>query len=104
MLTAFRERRKEIGLRRAVGARRRDIRMQFLLESLIFAGLGGFLGAFVGILFTILASGFGGWDIVVSWMATLAGFVLSALVGLIFGIYPASKAARLEPIEALRSE
>ena len=104
MLSAFRERRKEIGLRRAVGARRRDIRMQFLLESLIFAGLGGFFGAFFGILFTVLASGLWGWDIVVSWVATFFGFALSAVVGLIFGIYPASRAARLEPIEALRSE
>jgi len=104
MLSAYRERRREIGLRRAVGARRHDIRMQFLLESLIFASLGGFLGAFVGILFTLLASGFGGWDIVISWVAIFLGFVLSAVVGLIFGIYPASKAARLEPIEALRCE
>ena len=104
MLSAYRERRREIGLRRAVGARRHDIRMQFLLESLIFASLGGFLGAFVGILFTLLASGFGGWDIVISWVAIFLGFVLSAVGGLIFGIYPASKAARLEPIEALRCE
>lgn len=104
MLTAFRERRKEIGLRRAVGARRRDILTQFLLESLIFAGLGGFFGAFFGILFTILASALGGWNIIISWVATFFGFALSAVVGLIFGIYPASKAARLEPIEALRSE
>jgi len=104
MLTAFRERRKEIGLRRAVGARRRDIRMQFLLESLIFACLGGFFGAVFGILFTILASALGGWNIIISWMAAFFGLALSTMIGLIFGIYPASRAARLEPIEALRSE
>jgi ABC-type antimicrobial peptide transport system permease subunit len=104
MLSAYRERRKEIGLRRAVGARRRDIRIQFLLEAWVFAGLGGTIGAFFGVLFTFLASEFGGWTAVVSWSATLAGLVLSASIGFIFGIYPASRASKLEPIEILRTE
>ncbi len=104
MLTASRERRKEIGLRRAIGARRRDIRNQFQLESLIIACLGGFSGAFMGILFTFLASRLGGWTMIVSWEATGVGLILSAMIGLIFGIYPASKASSLEPIEALRAE
>ena len=104
LLAAFRERRKEIGLRRAVGARRRDIRRQFLLESLIFAGLGGVFGALIGILFTLIAAGFGGWKIVISWTAALVGLVMSVAIGLIFGIYPATKAAKLEPIIALRSD
>lgn len=104
MLTACRERRREIGLRRAIGARRRDIRTQFLLESLIIAGLGGFFGAVLGVLSTLLASTLGGWTAIISWGATGAGLTLSAIIGLIFGIYPASKAAALEPIEALRSE
>jgi putative ABC transport system permease protein len=104
MLTACRERRREIGLRRAVGARRRDIRTQFLLESLIIAGLGGFLGAFLGILSTFLASRLGGWTAILSWDATCVALALSGVVGLIFGIYPASKASALEPIEALRTE
>jgi putative ABC transport system permease protein len=104
MLTASRERRKEIGLRRAIGARRRDIRTQFLLESLIIAGIGGFSGASIGLIFTFLASRFGGWDTIVSWDATGVGLALSAVIGLIFGIYPASKASSLEPIEALRAE
>jgi len=104
MLAACRERRREIGLRRAIGARRRDIRTQFLLESLIIAGLGGFFGATLGILFTFLFSRLGGWITIVSWDATGAGLTLSAMFGLIFGIYPASKAAALEPIEALRTE
>jgi len=104
MLTACRERRREIGLRRAIGARRRDIRNQFLLESLIIAGLGGFFGATLGMLFTFLVSKLGGWTTIVSWDATGAGLTLSAMFGLIFGIYPASKAAALEPIEALRTE
>lgn len=104
MLTASRERRKEIGLRRAIGARRRDIRTQFLMESLIIAAIGGFSGASIGLLFTFLASILGGWDAIVSWDATGAGLALSAVIGLIFGIYPASKASSLEPIEALRAE
>ncbi len=104
MLTAGRERRKEIGLRRAVGARRRDIRIQFLLESLIIAGFGGGFGTILGILFTFIASWFGGWTMIQSWDATGAGFALSIIVGLIFGIYPASKASSLEPIEVLKTE
>jgi putative ABC transport system permease protein len=104
MLTVGRERRKEIGLRRAIGARRRDIRTQFLLESLIIAGLGGVFGAFLGMLSTFLASKIGDLPTVQSWDAMGAGLTLSFIIGLIFGIYPASKAAALEPIEALRTE
>ncbi|KPK91270.1 hypothetical protein AMJ80_07505 [bacterium SM23_31] len=104
MLTASRERRREIGLRRAIGARRRDIRTQFLLESLIIACLGGFSGTVLGILSNFLASKLGGWTALQSWDVTGAGLALSAIIGLIFGIYPASKASKLEPIEALRTE
>lgn len=104
MLTACRERRKEIGLRRAIGARRRDIRTQFLLESLIIAGFGGFFGAALGMFSTFLVSILGSWSTIVSWDAISAGLILLAMVGLIFGIYPASKASALEPIEALRAE
>ena len=104
MLTACRERRKEIGLRRAVGARRRDIRTQFLLESLIIAGLGGLFGAALGVFSTFLASALGGWTVIESWDAIGVGLMLSTVVGLVFGIFPASKASALEPIEALRAE
>ena len=104
MLTACRERRKEIGLRRAIGARRRDIRTQFLLESLIIAILGGFFGAALGMLFSFFASVIGGWTVVESWDAIAGGLMLSTVVGLIFGIFPASKASALEPIAALRAE
>ena len=91
-------------MRRAIGARRRDIRTQFLLESLIIAGLGGFLGAFLGMLSTFIASKIGDWAAIQSWDAIFAGLSLSVIIGLISGIYPASKAATLEPIEALRAE
>lgn len=104
MLTAGRERRREIGLRRAVGARRRDIQTQFLMESLIIAVLGGIAGAAFGLLLTLLASKLGGWTAVVSWDATGAGLALSGIIGVLFGIYPAKRAAAMEPIEALRAE
>ncbi len=104
MLMAYRERRREIGLRRAVGARRRDIRNQFLLESLILSGLGGISGAILGMFFIVIAAKFGGWKAIVSWDATLLALALSAGIGVIFGGGPAVKAAALEPIEALRTE
>ena len=104
MLTAGRERRREIGLRRAVGARRRDIQTQFLMESLIIAVLGGIAGAAFGLLLTLLASKLGGWTAVVSWDATGAGLALSGIIGVLFGIFPAKRAAEMEPIEALRAE
>ena len=104
MLTAYRERKQEIGLRRAVGARRRDIHTQFILEALIIAGLGGFFGTVFAFIFITLASIFGGWSVVESWDAVAAGLFLSAIIGLIFGTYPASKASAQEPIDALRSE
>ncbi len=104
MLTVGRERRKEIGLRRAVGARRRDIRIQFLLESLIISGLGGLFGVFLGTLSTFLTSKISDLPVVQSWDAMGAGLTLSIIIGLVFGIYPASKSAALEPIEALRTE
>ena len=104
MLMSCQERSSEIGVRRAVGASRRDIRAQFLMESMVRAGTGGIVGMAVGVGGAFLASTLGGWDTVVSSTAVLVGLVLSVLVGFVFGIYPASKAAELEPIEALRSE
>ena len=104
MLISVRERTHEIGLRRAVGARRRDIRSQFLLESGLLAGVGGVVGAAAGIVLSLGASYLGYWDAVISWPAVAAGFLFSVTVGIIFGLYPATRAARLQPIEALRAE
>ncbi len=104
MLIAVRERTPEIGLRRALGATRRDIRLQFLLESGMLAGSGGVIGVTAGIAAALAVSWLGYWETIISWPAALTGFGFSVAVGLVFGIYPAVRAAALEPIEALRSE
>jgi putative ABC transport system permease protein len=104
MLIAVRERTREIGLRRAVGARRRDIRTQFLLESAMLAGLGGIVGVILGVAATQAIASLGYWDTVISWPAAAGGFLFSVTVGIVFGLYPAVRAARLEPIDALRAE
>lgn len=104
MLISVRERTHEIGLRRAVGARRCDIRSQFLLEAAFLAGLGGFLGVVGGLGAAWSVSALGYWDAVISWPSALIGFLFSVSLGIVFGLYPAVRAAALEPIEALRAE
>ncbi|HBO45545.1 MAG TPA: hypothetical protein DD670_16765 [Planctomycetaceae bacterium] len=103
MLISVRERTREIGLRRALGATRRDIRLQFLLESSMLAGSGGVLGVLTGVSAALAVSWLGYFETIISWPAAVAGFGFSVAVGLIFGIYPAVRAASLEPIEALRA-
>ena len=104
MLISVRERTGEIGLRRAIGARRRDIRNQFLLESGMLAGLGGLVGVAVGVGSAWIIAALGYWDIVISWPSAAIGVLFSVSLGVAFGLYPAVRAAALEPIEALRSE
>jgi putative ABC transport system permease protein len=104
MLIAVRERTREIGLRRAVGATPRDIRTQFLIEAALLAGAGGVFGVTLGTVATWTMAGLGAWDAVVSWPAAALALAFALTVGTVFGIYPAQRASRLEPIRALRSE
>jgi putative ABC transport system permease protein len=104
MLIAVRERTREIGLRRALGAKRRDIRLQFMIESTMLAAGGGLAGVAVGLAAAAGAAALGPWDLVVSWPAAGLGVVCSTILGLIVGVIPAARAARLEPIAALGAE
>lgn len=104
MLVSVTERTREIGIRKAVGATRRDILMQFVIESLTLCLVGGLLGTIVGIGGAMLIARLAGWRTMVTGGSILLAFVFSAAVGIGFGIYPAQKAALLHPIEALRYE
>jgi putative ABC transport system permease protein len=104
MLVSVTERTREIGVRRALGARRSDIRTQFLIEASLISGLGGLIGIGIGILIARSIARFGGWPTLVQPEVVLSAFVFAGLVGVFFGLYPAARAARLDPIEALRHE
>lgn len=104
MLVSVTERTREIGLRKAVGAKRKDILTQFLIESLILSLLGGGIGLLLGVVGSIVISKIGGWSTVVTVNSILLAFLFSAAVGIFFGIYPARRASLLSPIEALRFE
>jgi putative ABC transport system permease protein len=104
MLISIKERTREIGVRRAVGALRRDLLLQFIVESLILSVSGGIAGIALGVILSLGASAFTKWPLSLSLPAIIVAFLFSAIIGLIFGVYPAAKAARLDPIEALRAE
>jgi putative ABC transport system permease protein len=104
MFVSVTERTREIGLRLAVGAKRRDILSQFLVEAIALSLVGGIIGIFVGVTTSGLISHFARWTTDISMFSVVASFLFSALVGMFFGYYPARKAAFLNPIEALRYE
>ncbi len=104
MLVSVTERTREIGLRKAVGARRADILAQFLVESVVISTVGGFMGIVIGWIITQVMNSLVGWTTSISAGAVLLAFTFSSSVGIIFGLYPARKASYLHPIEALRSE
>jgi putative ABC transport system permease protein len=104
MLAVVTERTHEIGIRKSVGARRQDILNQFLVESSMLAGIGGLMGVILAWAVAILVRTLTPVPMSVPVSAVLVGVLLSSVVGLFFGIYPAQRAARLDPIEALRVE
>jgi putative ABC transport system permease protein len=104
LLVSVTERTREIGVRMAVGAKRRHIVMQFLIEAMTLSLVGGVLGIVLGITGAKLTTLIAGWPTIISGNVILLAFFFSLVVGLFFGLYPANKAARLNPIEALRYE
>jgi putative ABC transport system permease protein len=104
MLVSVTERTREIGIRMAVGAKRRDILWQFLVEAIMLSLSGGIIGIGLGVGGSKLISSFAAWPSLVSWDAVALAFLFSGAVGIFFGFYPARKAAQLEPIQALRYE
>jgi putative ABC transport system permease protein len=104
MLMVVSERTREIGLRKALGARRRDIVWQILTESVTLSTMGGLIGTFLGFVAAIIVSKVTPLPAAVQWWSVLIGIGVTAVVGLFFGLYPAMRAAKLDPIEALRRE
>jgi putative ABC transport system permease protein len=104
MLATVTERTREIGIRRALGAKRRDIITQFLVETAMLAAAGGGIGVALGLVIPYFVSRFAGMPTIVTLWSPLLAFGISAMVGVLFGIYPARRAARMDPVEALRHE
>ncbi|MFN8944490.1 MAG: ABC transporter permease [Pseudobdellovibrionaceae bacterium] len=104
MLVSVTERTKEIGLRKAVGAKQNDILIQFLSESAVISVVGGIFGIILGWAITIALSRLAGWTTFVSLSSVLLATVFSIVIGIVFGVYPARKASKLNPIDALRFE
>ncbi len=104
MLVSVTERTREIGLRRAVGARRRDVLVQFLVEAVIVSLAGGVIGIVLGVAASYAIGWFAAWPILIRAGGVLPAFLFAGAVGIFFGFYPARKASRLNPIEALRYE
>ena len=104
MLASVTERTREIGIRRALGARRHDIVLQFLIETVLLSGAGGILGVLLGVTIPFVVTWTAGMKTIVTLWSPVLAFTISALVGVVFGIYPAIRAAEMDPVEALRHE
>jgi putative ABC transport system permease protein len=104
MLVSVRERTREIGIRKAIGARGRDILAQFLIEALVLSLAGGLFGIVIGLAISALIGVIAGWGFIFSPLTVVAAVGFSLIVGIVFGVWPASQAARLDPVVALRYE
>jgi len=104
MLATVTERTREIGIRRALGAHRKDIAVQFLVETVVLSTGGGMCGVAMGVLGAYMVATYANWNTIVSLWSVVLSFGLSVLVGIFFGMYPAVSASKLDPIEALRYE
>jgi ABC-type antimicrobial peptide transport system permease subunit len=104
MLASVLERTNEIGLRRAIGARKLDIRMQFMAEAIAISLAGGIIGVGLGYGISRAVAAFSGWSTIITAASVGLSFGVSSVIGLVFGIYPAVQASNLDPIECLRYE
>jgi putative ABC transport system permease protein len=104
MLVSVRERTKEIGLRKALGAKQRDVVMQFLVEAIMLTSIGGIIGIVLGIAAAITISNFSPVPAQISWWSPALAFSVSAAVGVFFGVVPARRAGKLDPVTALRTD
>jgi putative ABC transport system permease protein len=104
MLATVSERTREIGIRRAVGARRRDIVEQFLIETTVMSASGGLIGVVIGVAVPPLVSYLSGIPVVIRPASPIIAFLIAVTIGIVFGVYPARRAAMLDPVEALRTE
>jgi putative ABC transport system permease protein len=104
MLVSVTERTREIGIRKALGARRQDILLQFLIESAVMAGVGGAFGVLLGVAVAQVVTLLAGFPSAVALWSVFAGLLMATATGIFFGVYPARKAAELDPIVALRAD
>jgi len=104
MLATVSERTREIGIRRALGAKRRDIIQQFLIETTVMSGSGGLIGVILGLSVPPVVARLSGIPVVISAWSPIVAFLIAVMTGIVFGVYPARRAALLDPVEALRNE